>query len=419
MTSTNFAINSNCSFMQNSSESKLKLDDAIITSHKVASSCLQENQDSLKSESLDEFHAVNLNEHANLTLEASKTHSIGSSILSWAVNTKASVWASVMILKSVRFWMLLGTPSQNARSEVDKKLNELSGSIHVAKLIHNISPSIAALILDKLISLELHETLDAFLKKENTTFQTLIDVLLPNIYHNFAKSFRDCAEGNDKNKNVSISDVLSHICKIIDKHLPYIKETLEVVEKTADVDKRNGIICHVFAGMVDEFMEIGLPKGVDELPLLNIPFVSKHYWDMLQKKALPLLFYKLYNQLAAPLHESKKEILFDQKGGESLVSLAQLAGEQAAEMLPTIFIETNSVHKENDKGEIQESPISTAIAKSVCSLLNGSDLLRNWFSSWFSKELVGLGENDSPYLKKMWEFIGSYLEPMIIHVCVS
>lgn len=417
MTSTNFAINSNPAAIPE--PVRLKLDDTVFCSSKVASRSLFENRDTAKSSSPDGLRVSDLNDSAVQSPETVKTRSIAGTLLSWAVNTKASIWTAVMMLKSVRYWMLLGTPSQDARAEVDKKLNELTGSVHVAKMIHTISPSIAELILDKLMSLELHASLATFLEKEQGTFHTLIDVLLPVIYQNFALDFRKCAEGKDSEKNVSISDVLSHICRVIDKHLPYINETLEIIEKTKDQEKKNGIICHVFAGMVDEFMAIGLPKGVNELPLLNIPFFSNHYWEMLQKNALPLLFYKLYRQFALPFHESKKEILINQPGGESLASLAQLAGEEVAEIIPTLFIDTPDDVKDKDTAVIHASPISTSIAKSVCSLLNGSDLLKNWFASWFSKELIELGTNGSHGLKKLWGLLGGYLEPLLIHVFVT
>lgn len=359
-----------------------------------------------------------LKDHSKLSLETKKTKSLGLRLLSWVVNTRVSVWTTANIFKSVRFWMLLGAPSQNTRTQTDKNLNQLTGSIHLAKTIHALSPVVAAWIQEKLIALKVHESLNAFLKGERYTLQTFVDVLLPIIYANIAKNIRECSVSDESEQQpVTLVNVISFACEIINRHLPYINQRLEVIEKVAE-EKRDKVICHVFSHIVDEFLAIALPNGVEELPLIKLPIISQHFWKMIQKRVLPVIFYEIYRQLSIPIRENMKDLLLQRSGGESLVSLAQMAGDQAAELLPTILANAATETKEEDLIIVNESPLIEILTKSFCSLLEGSDLLKTWLSGWFTKELVKLGESENSHLKEMWKLLGGYLEPMLIHVFV-
>ena len=397
---------------------EIEMDDFPVAT-KITQRPFQPAIDLLKKDNLKGCQATHLNAVSKLSSETKKTKSIGAFLLSWAVNTKASIWATVSVFKSIRFWMLLGTPSQLTRSQVDKNLNELTGSIHLAKAIHALSPKVAAWVQEKLIALKLHESLNAFLKEEHCTLHTFVDVLLPVIYANIAKNIRDCTNGIEHQQPVTLADVTSYICEMINRHLPYITQRLEAIEKAPEGEKRERLICHVFSHVVDEFLTTALPNGVNELPLIKVPILSQHFWKIIQKKVLPVVFYETYRQFSAPMRESQKLKLLEKQGGESLVSLAQMAGDKETELFPMILADAVTESKDGDVTTMQESPLVASITKYFISVLNGSEELKNWLSGWFIKELILFGKSDSKDLMQLWSLLGGYLEPMLIHIFVN
>lgn len=421
MTNADFALKSLFGANLNLLDLEIELDDDIPTATKVVKKRLQTLVTKTDKENLSGHQVIQVSGVQDQSKGIQKTQSVSARILIWAVNTRASIWATVKIFKSIRFGMLLGVPSQETRSQTDKSLDQLSGSIHLAKTIHSLSPAVAAWVQEKLIGLKYHESLNAFLRDEHCTLQTFVDVLLPTVYLNIAKSVKEAKDdcGANVQDPVSLVDVTSYICEIVNRHLPYINQKLDLIEKTTDLEKRDRIICHVFSRLVDEFIAIALPNGVNELPLIKVPLISQHFWKVVQKRVLPIIFYEVYRQLAIPMHQSKKDQLLQMKGGESLVSLAQMAGDQAIELLPLILAEAVTETKHEDVVIVYESPLVAIIAKSFSALLSGSDHLKNWLSSWFTKQLVGFGKSDNIDLKQLWKLLGGYLEPMFIYVCMN
>lgn len=352
-----------------------------------------------------------------LKLPDIKARSIAISFFSYIANSKLFIWSAVNVLKTIRFCMLLGTSSVTERDSTDEQLKELSGSDHVAKTLHALSLRIAILIQSKLTSLDTHESLKVFFNGEKDTLHTFVDSMLPLIYKNLARNIKDYHRmNNEKPIPVAFADIISLICKIVDKHISAINDSLGQMKGITDEEEKNAIICQSFSKVVEDFLTIALPNGIDELPFTKIPFLSKHYWNVLQQEALPLLFYSLYNQLTLPIRENKKEILLKMSGGKSLFSLAQMATRHAVEKLSEIFLDPN---ENNSSSKDCQPALVVKMARGFSTLLEGSDLFKTWISHWFSKELVVFGKSDDIFLKKLWALLGGYLEPLLVHIFVS
>lgn len=315
-----------------------------------------------------------------------------------------STWTILQVLKSIRFCMLLGSPSISVRDSIDEELEALTGSSHVAKTLHALSPGLADLIQSKLTALDVNEGLQLFFKQEKDTFHTLVDALLPILYKNLAKNVKA-----QKAQSRCFADVVGLICKIIDAHVPYINDNLGMIESEIIEEKKDQLICQVFSGLVDDFLSVALPCGAGELPLTKIPFISEHYWNTLKKQILPFSFYRLYNQFALPIRENKKDVLLKMAGGKSLFSLAQLASEQAIERLPEIFSHDGT----------STDDLVIKMGKGFSTLLDGSELFKTWIGNWFAKELMVFSERDNIYLNKLWNLLGGYVEPLLVHVFVT
>lgn len=343
-------------------------------------------------------------------LEASKIQSVATRIASWVSNTKLVVWTSVNLLKHTRFWMLMGAPTEKSRSQVDKAVDEISGSMHLSKAIHALSPSIAEWVQEKLIALKLHESVSQFLQDEHWTVQTFVDVLFPTLYVNLAKSLKE----NDNlpvNDKISLVDITAYICKIINAHLPDIEARIQEVDKISDPVSKEAEMCALFIPLTEDFLAIALPNGVKDLPLTQIPMLSNYFWDSIQKQILPSLFLDVYRQLVLSSKTTLKEELIQRPGGQSLVSMAQTGGKQAAETLAEVCTGVKTLDKNN-----QLSDLAVAISKNLDSMIYGSDQFKTWLMGWLLSLISDFGTSDKPEIKQLWKFFGGYFEPLLMHV---
>jgi hypothetical protein len=343
------------------------------------------------------------------TDDALKADSVGQNFFSWIANSRISIWSTVKVLQSIRFYMLLGTPSDSERDSTDEQLNELTGSLHTAKVLHSLSPVLATSIQHRLASLSTYESLCAFFREEWHSLQTIFDALLPVIYKNLAEKALDCHQSRNENHQiVTFADVMSFVCEITHDHLSYINERIAEIESTHEEEKKINLICQTFSRMVDDFMTIALPDGINELPLSKIPFISEHYWGVIQRQVMPVLFYHLYLQFVLPMRENKRNLLLKMAGGESLASLAKMAGERAVELLPGLFLD--------HKVEGNQESLVVKMARGFSTLLEGSDIFKTWVTNWFAKELTVFGKSHNFHLKKLWKLLGGYIEPLLNHV---
>jgi len=338
-----------------------------------------------------------------------KTRGIAGRLLLWTTNTGIAVWGTKHCLKLARFFMTLGTPSEGSRSLIDQEINKFCGSYNPALAIHKLTPLLAKWVQKELVALDWHKSVNAFLKEEHWTLQTLLDVLLTTMYANISKSLKEgTANQAILDRPVEVADILGCLCKIAHEHLPSINARYDVIEKIPDLEKRERKLRQLFGPMVEDFLAIAFPKGIKEFPLTKVPWVSNSFWMNVHKHLLPSLFLGIYRQLSNPLKEEKKQKLLQIPGGESLVSLAEIAGQKGGETIPSLFM--NSDEKNTF------SPLVTSIMDGFRSCLEASDKFREVLGNWLGKQLSHFGSSDDSNVKRLWMFIGGYLEPVFLHV---
>lgn len=363
-------------------------------------------------ENLAAYSAMVLSQTDTLPADVQKSNSIAKRLFSWMANTRIAVWTVKHMLRSTRFYMTLGSPTKWSKNQLDQTIEELSGSKYLVQVFHFLSPIIADAIQKRLVTLDLHGSLDAFLKGEHYSLTMFFDAIIPAMYVNIAKSIKESSpiENTLSNKPITLVDVLNCLCEMVNAHLPHINARIEAIEKIPDPIKRERKLCNLFAPLVEDFLLIAFPEGANELPLTKMPVVSKYLWTSIQKHLLPLMFVSLHRQFASPLNmaKEKKSVLLNTLGGDSLVSLAELAGEKAGETIPTLFLTSASDTQ-------LHSPWVNLIAEKFSSLFDGTELTRKRLEAWLGEQLIDLGKSENGDIKKLWILLGGYLEPLLIH----
>ncbi len=350
--------------------------------------------------------------HANGSFSAvlKKTQDVALSVLKWAADTRVVVFCAAGILKISRSAITWGGPSESSIKQMDRVIEELSGQPQLAKIIHATAPLVARLLQQQLIKLNLYEGLNLFLKEEHTSLTGLVDFLMSKMYSNIARSIKNSSietyEG--AKQNVTFVDVVSCLIKVVNAHLPHIRVCVESVEKITDPQKREKKLCELFTHLVDDFLLLALPQGEKELPIADLGFISQKFWGKIKTRLLPLIFLDVYKQLARPLKCEAKPSLLARQGGESLVSLAELLGEKAGEVLPTLCVSDNS--------SVFSSSFMGMVTESFTSSLRISEAVKHWLRDWIRGEISALGQSTNSDIKNMWMFFGAYLEPVLIHI---
>lgn len=350
-----------------------------------------------------------------------KSNGIGIQILMQLGNT----WlGSFAMFKSACLLQWLGEPSVNTRSAIESQLNKMSSSLHLSKFLEGMAPWIAEVIKEKCLTLELSPLLKKFLIKEPQALPAFIAALLPHLYCNIANSIQiskgesqqhlsDCSTEDDLNfpsstdtSAIMLADVVSLMCGMIHKHLPSIQQHVKSLDMIPDGKQKDKVIEEAFSGIVQEFLDVALPNGIKDLPLPVIPRFSQYFWEIIKKQIMPKIGYQLYLQITSPLQLKDQQELLQKNGGETLVSLAQLGGRQAAELLPSLLMPKTS----------GDSPVVAATIKSIQGLLSGSDQLKRWMEPWLRIQLHAFSSFKEPELKYLWKLFGRYCESLILHV---
>lgn len=317
-----------------------------------------------------------------------------------------------VIFKGIRLLRWLGDSSSNAKNLKDAQLNHLSGSPHASKMLHGLSPWIAGMIKEKFLAIKSPLIIREYLMQEPNALNAFVDTLVPHLYCNIAQSIKESRSGiSKKRKPVMLVDVVSCLCGIVSKHLSRIQKHLESIDNIPEGEQRNKIIREAFTEIVQEFLSVALPKGIRDLPLPFIPNLSQYIWRTVQKHILPMIAYELYRQMAFPMRAESKMELLQKRGGESLVSLAQVVGRQSAELLPSLL-----VSKRLSEQSIAASPTTAAIVKSICSFLTGSEQLKKWIAPWLTTQVSLFAAYEDNHLPHLWKLLGGYCEPLVIHI---
>jgi hypothetical protein len=317
-------------------------------------------------------------------------------------NSRVIVTTGTQVLCLIRR-LLLFIPSNQ-----DDIVNKFSGSLHLSKALYALSESLAPIIESAFHSPEWHQIFKSFLTQEHDTYKKLLDVLLPNIYINIARNITEDYKKSDglTTHKIGLTELVAYLSKIIQSHLPDIHSQIEQIEKISDPIRKEKKIRRLFSPLSNAVLLTVFTKGQKEFPIRYIPIVSRTIWSKIQHE-LPSLFYWIYKQLMSPFKEDKKLILLKMRGGDSLVSLAELAGQTAGEKIPTLFFPETT-------GEQPE--VVNSIVKGFSSFIKGSDALKTWLGSWLEDQFNQLGKSEDSDIIEIWKLLGKYVEPLLIHV---
>lgn len=337
-------------------------------------------------------------------------------VLNWLANTRLAIWSTSGLLKTVR-WCLVSTPAPAVNNEIDASLDDLTGSNDVSKTLHIVSGPLAKLIRDKIISPDLYAGINKFLKEEHITFHKLIDRLLPVIVNNLAKHIhRNVNLTREEPRPIDLCDILSFLSELVSRHAQTIGQSFDAIDHIADPVKKERKLQRLFSPLVEELLSKALPGGIKDLPI-TIPIYKGKLWK-LAKLQLESLFAKAYRIFADPLKANNKAQVLKHKGGESLVSLAKLASEKCAELIPTLFFE-------EIKGDVPEeasffpSKISRSAAEGLTGLMLCSEETKKQLAAWLTDEFSCAGLSQQPSMATLWKFSASYIEPLLNHVFAS
>jgi len=338
-------------------------------------------------------------------------------LLSWLDNYHVTTRLTANAFWGVRL-ALFKDPGPRFRNDVDKVLTEQCGTEYLAKTLHAISPAVAKWVQEALIGLNLYKSLNLFFENEHYSFHTFVDVLLPVIFVNMSNNIIENTNIEPgETFNVTLADLLSLACEIVEDHQATINARYDDICGIRDPEQRDKKLCQLFQPMVEDFLSVALPQGIDELPVYNYLGFSRSYYETsLKKEIIPKLFIWVHRQLVLPLKENKKDILAARPGGESLVHLAEMAGEKAAEILPLLVADSRVEIDERGYADIEGSPIVGALVKAFMSLLKGSDRNINRLGGWFAGQMAAIGKNSDQPIHHMWKFMSGYAEPLLVHV---
>lgn len=381
---------------------KVPLPEAKRATSTVANTALRQREPVATSD-LSKYSGVHL-KTADLPQSAHKSNTLIKKVF----DTRAGRWLAEKLYRGVRIFKLFGF--QKKQSKVNNSIDELSGSLHLSKAIHALTPFLAKLIKETLVVQ--YKGLSELLEKEHCTIQSLIEILLSQIYVNIAKNINETSEG--RKGPVQLLDIVGSLCALVNSHLPRINAAYDTTAKIADPIKRERKLAQLFVPLVEDFLQIALPKGTVQLPFNKVPLLSNWAWNnlhaTLQTEYLPKLFLEAYRQMSDPLNGDKKKALQSMPGGDSLASLAELSGRKTGENLPNIFTDDN----EPSKGALPD--FMKSFAKILSPLFQGSEKLQEWLGNWTAQQIVDIAKTDNHDINQLRMLLGGYVEPLLVHV---
>jgi hypothetical protein len=315
----------------------------------------------------------------------------------------ALVRSGTQLLAFLRWSMLYEPYAQ------DELVNRLSGSPHLSKTLKILSAALAPLLQSVLVSPAWHAVFNNFLSTEQPTYKKILDVLLPNIYINLARTIQQECHEEGENRKIGLPELVGYLSKIVQEHLPDIREGIDKIDHSPasrDLAKRKKKLKKLFRPLSDDILAAAFPKGLKELPLRHVPLLSQKIWNKIQEE-LPLGFYWIYEQLTLPFNDDKKKLLLSMPGGDSLVLLAEVIAQSGGEKIPSYFL----------KGTAGEpSAAIVPLLKGFRSIIQGSESLKTWLCNWLMEQCDQLGTTKDAHITRIWAMLGSYIEPLCIHI---
>lgn len=318
-------------------------------------------------------------------------------------------------LKGVRWGIFKGGTSLEASTNrYDSAVTAFTGSRHLVTAMNKTAPILAKIVRDKLLGLKLPQGAVMFLESEASTLQSIIRAILPKIYINLANSKeRQIAKKGDSSTSFTLVDATACLVDIFKTHLPKIHEKYRSRsnDEIQDPVKHKKKLLQIFIPLSAELLANVLPEGEKELPLKYLPFISKYFWSQFRNQVLPEILLELYKQFAMPSDTDDRQKLLQSKGGDALLSIAEGAVNKAGELIPALLAMPLS---QNSGKDFRLQLIKKGV-DSFARLTQSSKKLQDYFSNWLARQCVELGKSDNPNIQLLWKFLGSYLEPVMLH----
>lgn len=314
-------------------------------------------------------------------------------------------WGLWVAIKTPRIFVFRAVEDPQIKNAMNHEIYKLSGSNGLSTAIHSASPVIADLIQRILSSCSFHKSLnnESYLKKEHQRLHLLIETLLPEIYVNIAKYIQDNDNSGLKKRPIKLLDITRWFLDVVETQLPNIHAEFDRLSLIEDPDRRQRKLCALFMPLSDALFKVALPNGYRNLPFRKIPWLSEKIWGSVKDSYFPLICVEIYQQLLSPKKEEKRELLQKIPGGESLISLSELAGKKTGENFAKVISRDNPI-------------ILATLSELFESCFTGSIEMKKELGHWLTHQVVELCNSEHPSLKNLRMFIGSFVEPFLMHM---
>lgn len=304
-----------------------------------------------------------------------------------------------------------GKKQQNFSNIIDR----LSGSTHLSKAIHAIVQKWADLLKDLAKEKKWYPSLERILHEGNLTIEKALELVISYMYINIAKKIKQPANGYAKHEGpVSLVDVIGYVISILKAQLPTIHyKYCDAYEKIKDPEQRERRLLEIFSPLVQDFMKVAFPEGMQQIPLRKIPLISHYYLrklhDELEKEILPALFVELYRSFIIPFSPDHKKSLHHLFNGDSLIKLAELAGQKTGEKIPNLF--------EGNSADDHLPDFMKLLAQNLAKYFHvRSKREQQELGTWLARQLIELGKSENSDIVHLRSLLSFYIEPFLVHI---
>jgi hypothetical protein len=289
-----------------------------------------------------------------------------------------------------------------AMEENENIVNSLQdGGIALARFLKTIAPKLVKLMAP------LHPLADSLYQTKFVLFSQVLEAALLKGVVNLMKG--------TKKANPSVFDIVAILFENID---PSLKDLVLKAEASGNLKEKERLLREAFIPILDK----AFPKGAKELGIQDEAFpyngqISKVVWGQIQSNALFEIIFKFF--IESPVKASKQRLELEKtpSGQVLLFKAKHLAQKLTYEVLKKGLSEAR-------KSEQETAKMAEKIAKLARNALPDCEGLpketnQTHFKDEFEKSLCATlltaGQNkDHPTVTKMWKYVASRIEALII-----
>ncbi|MEC7839578.1 MAG: hypothetical protein VX777_06030 [Chlamydiota bacterium] len=291
-----------------------------------------------------------------------------------------------------------------------KKLDSLSGSSNLSKLILILSPYITKFINEKISDLIKENEFrgkgiaEQFFRSQDQFLENYFQALILRIFTNFAKHTEKVRQGIDQKGTFTDDLVVSCVEKLLSfVQLQFKKIDInEFVSLQDQVDNELAVekMRLLFADTVTDFMKIIFPNAENDLTFGNeylSGWVIPKLWEKLKSFWIPDVFIKLYKYHNLPDHHSHDDLqVLQLPGGDVIKKGISISSEETVIHLPQLL-----------SGEVE------GYAKMLPNYLEISDDMKSEYAIWLSDKLISLLNSRHPAMEAFWKVTEEHLTSLL------